>query len=58
MEGGISGEAVAKALGHESLAITTSTYALPGAGQGARAERVADLLTENKKGRKCHLPAL
>jgi len=41
---GISGDAVAASLGHESFAVTASHYAQPEAVSGARLARVADTL--------------
>lgn len=41
---GISGEAVAASLGHESFAVTAAHYAQPEAVSGAKAAKVADIL--------------
>jgi integrase len=42
---GISGDAVAASLGHESFAVTAAHYARPEAVSGAQAARVADTLS-------------
>jgi len=41
---GVSGEAVAASLGHESFAVTAAHYAQPEAVSGAKAAKVADIL--------------
>ncbi len=50
IQAGITGDAVARALGHESFAVTAGHYAKPEAVLGARTELVETSLRKFRKG--------
>jgi hypothetical protein len=49
VQAGITGDAVARALGHESFAVTTDHYARPEAVSGARTDLVLENLRNFRK---------